>query len=494
MSLTSEHFIDDFQNMHMKGEELGRGGQGVVFRTRDPDVAIKLVTDWNGIPIEDPAQCQEYRKKLNCVRMLPLPPNIPLASPAVLIQNKAGYAMQLLNDMIPLKHFSPSGKNIMEIKDEEIPKWLEGIPKENAAKIVHYLKTGGLRRRLIGLYKCASILSRLHGAGLVYGDISQNNVYISSELSSNEVWFIDADNLRFETESRGTGVYTPGYGAPELVQGLDGGRPRTDCHAFAVMAFVLLTMQHPFIGGYVENGGGADWADDNAEEEDPEEKAYAGHIPWIDDEEDDSNATSSGLPRTLVLTEELKELFQETFGTGRTQFWRRPSIFHWPEALARAADQTVMCEICRMTYYFNPDNHEQQCPYCDTPLKNVLIINSYTCDGTSNDIWGICWTYIKELSSTNKYLLPKRILSPFSMVNSDVPALELELKSDVFIIKKLDEDLKCSVAITDIQKGEFKRIISSIKLPSKVADKGFFLLIDGQSPRLLNILFRKGKS
>ena len=35
---------------------------------------------------------------------------------------------------------------------------------------------------------------------------------------------------------------------PEVVQGRDQSRPRTDCWAFAVMTFKLLALCHPFIG------------------------------------------------------------------------------------------------------------------------------------------------------------------------------------------------------------------------------------------------------
>lgn len=41
---------------------------------------------------------------------------------------------------------------------------------------------------------------------------------------------------------------TPRYGAPEIVQGVDRSRPRTNCWAFAVMAFETLSLVHPFIG------------------------------------------------------------------------------------------------------------------------------------------------------------------------------------------------------------------------------------------------------
>ena len=40
MTRTSKRFIDEYNNIHESSEELGRGGQGVVFRTKDPDVAV----------------------------------------------------------------------------------------------------------------------------------------------------------------------------------------------------------------------------------------------------------------------------------------------------------------------------------------------------------------------------------------------------------------------------------------------------------------------
>ena len=57
--------------------------------------------------------------------------------------------------------------------------------------------------------------------------------------------------MRLELSSGGVSVYTPGYGAPEVVQGRDQSRPRTDCWAFAVMTFKLLALCHPFIGNKV---------------------------------------------------------------------------------------------------------------------------------------------------------------------------------------------------------------------------------------------------
>ena len=147
--------------------------------------------------------------------------------------------MQLLSEMVSFSHFWLDGKSAENIAPDDIPAWLSAMPKNEAKKIVHYYKTGGLRRRLNALFKCASLLARLHGNGMVYGDISPNNIFISEGLEDPSVWLIDADNIRFEITAGGSVVYTPKYGAPELVQGKDGGRPASDCHAFAVVAFTF---------------------------------------------------------------------------------------------------------------------------------------------------------------------------------------------------------------------------------------------------------------
>ena len=139
--------------------------------------------------------------------------------------------MRLLSGMRPFGSFELDGRTKKEFEGRKatLPQWLSGIPdKEMAWRLLHYAETGSTRRRFFALSKCASILARLHAAGLVYGDISPNNAFLG-ENSSRMVWLIDSDNLRFELASGGTSVFTPGYGAPEIVQGRDQSRPRTDC-------------------------------------------------------------------------------------------------------------------------------------------------------------------------------------------------------------------------------------------------------------------------
>ena len=61
----------------------------------------------------------------------------------------------------------------------------------------------------------------LHNGLLNYFDNSEN-VFISNNPDSKQVWLIDPDNLRFYRLNSKSGVYTPKYGAPELVQGKSG--------------------------------------------------------------------------------------------------------------------------------------------------------------------------------------------------------------------------------------------------------------------------------
>lgn len=408
--------VDEYGNVHQIADELARGGQGVVYRTKDADLAVKQPLDASGQPDKN----ANLRERFQRIRLLPMPRRIPVSLPLSILRDESGYVMRLLNDMKPFAVFDLDGRSKKKLEDEKqaLPQWLAKIgDKDLALRLLHYASTGSTRRRLRALAKCAAILARLHSAGLVYGDISPNNAFIG-EGDTPDVWLIDADNMRPELPSGGVSVYTPGYGAPEVVQGRDQSRPRTDCWAFAVMAFKLLVLCHPFIGNKVlqaeDDDGGWDAEPQASGDGAPasmEEQAYAGHLPFVDDEDDDSNKGVGGLPRTLVATEGLRRLFQETFGAGRELPHRRPAIAFWALELARAADQSLDCPACGMSHC--ADEHAQ-CPYCGatrpafirakTPRWEVLIPGSATA-----------------------FALPKRLFYPFSFEHHDDTAYEAVL-------------------------------------------------------------------
>jgi serine/threonine protein kinase len=391
---------DQYGNQHQLGEELARGGQGVVYRTGDADLAIKQPLGPDG----EPDRSADLQQRFQGVRCLPLPPRIPLSLPlAVLRDPEPGYVMKLLSDMSPFSAFELGGDQREVLASESLPTWLAGIKDKNTAlPLVHYAKSGSTKRRLLALAKAAAVLGRLHAAGLVYGDISPNNCFMGSDASL-DVWLIDADNLRFELMQGGSSVFTPRYGAPEIVKGTDRARPRTDAWAFAVMAFETLALVHPFIGKRVldpdEDDGGwdAEPVADGAPT-DLDEQAYTGYLPFVDDENDDSNRAVSGLPRGLVLTPNLAKLFQETFGAGRTKPWRRPAMAFWAQELTRAHDLSIACSTCSMSYQKDHTN----CPYCAASRPAFAT--------ATTDRWQMV---VQELGADVR--LPHRLFHPFSL-------------------------------------------------------------------------------
>lgn len=315
---------DDNGIRYELGELLGRGGQGAVYAVRNHPLAVKLLAGRNQLDRD------RLRRQLTFVKRLDLE-KLPLAKPlAILAPPRVGYLMNLLTGMVPIQV-------------------LLTPPKGEPAGIEWYLRTGGLRRRLRVLARAAHTLSQLHGKGLAYSDPSPANIFISEDPDFAEVWFIDTDNLRVES-STGSGVYTPGYGAPELVQGKSGVTTLTDAHAFAVIAFQALVLAHPFIGDLVNEG-----------EPELEEQALEGLIPWIDDANDDCNHASFGIPRKWVLSPRLSEAFERTFGAGRVTPTARPGAAQWAELLLGAADSTIPCPKCQGTFFFN----QPCCPWCD---------------------------------------------------------------------------------------------------------------------------------
>ncbi len=422
MSGSRQFWVDEYGQRYEPREkdressELARGGQGVVYRTEDENLAVKQPLGEDGLPDVSKNVCGLFRR----IRTLPLPKGIPVSMPQAILRDEPGYVMRLVNGAKPFEDFFLSGNRRAEMEKEELPAWLARISDTRLAlDLFHYARTGSTRRRLYFLYKCAAILARLHSAGIVYCDISFNNVF-AGETVPGECWLIDADNLRFELPAGGHTVFTPKFGAPEVVQRRDASRPRTDCWSFAVLAFWTLTTIHPFIGKKVldpDAGGGWD-AEPSPEgiPDDLDEQAYAGYLPFIDDEDDDSNEYPfGGLHRQLVLTPQLRRLFQETFGSGRLHPHRRPSMAIWALELARAFDLSVVCPACGMSQFAGPET--AMCPYCQAPLPPFAMARTGR------------WRKVLQDGGGESIPLPHRMFHPFSLTLGDSTEYEADFNN-----------------------------------------------------------------
>lgn len=419
--------VDEHGNVHVLDKVLGEGGQGVVLATNNPDIAVKLISGgvqptseqrgtllerlthgFGGHLVTGDAARNKLRSRLEAVRTLPLP-DLHLAQPLAMLRGHVGYTMRLLRDMVPMRTLILPGENLT----------------------AEYLDTGGLRRRLRLLAKTAETLGRLHSIPLVYADVSPNNVFVSSSVEANEVWLIDADNLHFQS-APGPQVYTPGFGAPEIVAGRAPVSTLSDTYAFAILAFYVLAQIHPFLGNLVEEGG---WE----ESVDIEEQAYAGELPWIEDKDDDSNWSDKGIldkknpeerARNIILTRHLKRLFQQTFGPGRREAASRPSMLEWAEVLHQCADWTVACGECGSTFYVP----QKKCPWCANGSSVEFLYGRFYAwdpelDAESYDavlaappVCHLCMDCDKAT------IIPRHAAAPSLLRDGDPPVVTVEVK------------------------------------------------------------------
>lgn len=317
--------VDARKNRYELGRCLGEGGQGVVFEVKGGKLAAKLLRT------RDASQVRTLENQMHFLRSLDLA-GIPIAQPeAVIVHPAPGYLMRLLADMGPLQEvMSPP-------------------PAKVGSNARWYQETGGLRRRLRICARTARAISLLHAKGLCYGDVSPHNVYVSKAVVNDHVVLIDADNLRYACDPANRALYTPGYGAPEVVKGLSMASSLADAHALAVTVFRVLTLAHPLIGDMVEEG-----------EPELEERALRGDVPWIDNPHDRANASSRGIPRERVMSEATVRLAARTFGEGLRAATSRPSAGEWADVLERAALNCVRCKACDSTFL----RTARSCPWC----------------------------------------------------------------------------------------------------------------------------------
>lgn len=317
-----QQVTDETGAVHTLSRKLGEGGQGTVWLEEGGRRIIKL--------LKPRSDAEAMRRQFAFVRRLDLS-GLHVASPrAVLKPPHIGYVADFLADMIPIK-------SLMQAPVSDILRW--------------YIDGGGLRRRLRLLAHVGEALQGLHGRGVVYADVSHNNVFVSEPVHATEAWLIDLDNLSHDSDRRRV-IFTPEYGAPELTARSAGCTSLSDAWAFAVLVWRTLTLTHPLVGDLVNDG-----------EPDLEEQALAGRLPWVGHSTDDRNRCSAGLPADQVLAGKLMGLARKTFEEGMHDPKRRTSVSEWVERLHAAADQTVACPACAGTYFVM----ESACPWCDEP-------------------------------------------------------------------------------------------------------------------------------
>lgn len=329
---------DDTGIEYVLGDTIGKpGAQGVVYRVEGhPGFAIKLLKRES-----DLARIEE-------VRRLPLD-GLQIAAPISLIrEGGAGYLMPLAADMNPLA-------------EPYLPR--EFTPRETGG-IDWYRNTGGLRRRLALAANVAQCLAALHERGLAYVDLNPNNVMISDDVSREETWLIDTDNLTSRANPKWDIVGFPGYAVPERVTKKAPPSTLADAYTLAILSFRLLILSHPLEGQ----------AADSLDGDEAAAAMNTGTLAYVGDPSDDSNRLpSKRLPSKLfplTLSGRMQKLFLATFGPGKLNPLVRPGSAEWRDALWLAHDNVVDCADGCGWSYFRLLPH---CPACNRETPPVIL-------------------------------------------------------------------------------------------------------------------------
>lgn len=316
---------------------IGKGGQAEVWAS-EGRIAVKLMH------ARGPRSASRVRSRIGVVRRLNLD-GVPISRPLDLLeQPDVGYSMELLDGMMPVKRLA--------------------VPPTDSDMLDWHTSTGGQVRRLRVLARAAGALAELHARGLVYSDPSPDNVLISEDGRYTEVRLVDVDFLQSESVVLESAA-TPGYAAPEVFTQRSGVTGTSDAFAFAVIAFEVLTLTHPFLGDQVHHG-----------EVDMLDRAYSGELPWIDDDADPSNRSSYGLPRDAILLGKLSDCARSAFTAGIRHPKRRPSVGEWRTALHAAADMLLACATCGR----DMNARLPSCPWCRTAAPHPLVAVAYAAD------------------------------------------------------------------------------------------------------------------
>lgn len=341
---------DNKGNVYVLDFVLGHGGQGMVCKTKDKAIAVKFVMKDDHV-LQDDKYYDLYSNKINDVIVMNIDSDINLCHPYTMLERPyCGYVMHVLSNLKPVSNliYDPNSDN--------------GLDSQ-------FLESGGLKKRLEVLIELARTLARLHSKGIVYCDISPSNVFFSDTENFSKVWLIDCDNLKYTNDNK-KGIFTPGYGAPEVALNVTSNTIFSDCFSFAVLAFKVLTSRNPFEVNYDDIASSDGW-DATTKSSSDEDNISANNIPWLFE-----NGVIQKEYFDHFLTKKLIVLFDKTFSkNGRCNPESRPSMQEWYSILKDCYFSINKCQCGR--YIFAG---EKECPFCHNEPSSKcygILLNVY---------------------------------------------------------------------------------------------------------------------
>ena len=348
---------------YVLGTRLGGGLEGNIFDVEGlPTHVIKIINDDKLTQLQK-KDIYEHLKWLKDLGSRNKNIRQCMTVPKALLDDYLGYIMIKASEHESLKKYITVPEELEQFDD-----W--------------YVKHYTFKKRYQIICNLFSSLREIHLAGLIFTDLSPNNIMVHNK--QNQIVFIDTDNTRRRSDLYHGVLGTPGYMAPEVYRkpneelaqknkiGIDvlskNGRlsSETDIFSAAIIAFQILTLQHPFIGDEIENGA-------------PEEEEAALEIKtdYIF-KQGTSNTSSYGLTSKFeeITTKEIRNLFDRTFVAGKDNPSLRPTAEEFLEAFQSALDSIVVCPHCGFArlYNFNKNN---ECINCGASFENKAFVVIY---------------------------------------------------------------------------------------------------------------------
>ena len=372
-------------------ECIGGGGEGSVFSVVGrKDILVKLINTAKKTEqeisiikkridklIEIRKASRERAQKTDLV-----PLNSFMTIPQFSLENDVGYVMKKIDNSEPLMNFLIIPKDPVEQEE-----WQRKYDLNRKYKVIAYL---------------FERLEKIHIEGLVFSDLSPNNILVKKTLD-NSITFIDTDNLRTRDNPFTNVLGTPGFIAPEIfkteqpnlhitedeckkLNSIHMITEASDIYSAAVIAFELLTLNHPYKG--IKAVG------PNTTPED-ELAAERGEFDYILKPGTDNYCEGNVFIEKFknVTTPEIRDLFARTFIDGKNSPLRRPTAHEFRDAFQRARRLIIKCPECGeetiYSTYFDDNNKlvsDTRClnPECEAEIKNHLmfVVTAETLNGS----------------------------------------------------------------------------------------------------------------
>ena len=296
------------------GARLGGGKEGSIFDVVElPKYVIKVIND-TGMSKQQRNELYAHLKWLYELGKREDKKDIKqyMTVPKGLLDDELGYVM------------------VKAGEHDSLSKYIT-VPEIEGEFDVWYRERYTLKKRYQIIVNLFDALRKIHLAGLIFTDLSPNNIMVHKK--QNQIVFIDTDNTRKRTDSYLSVLGTPGYMAPEVYRKPDAklvkknnidpkilsnsGRITTESDIFsaAVIAFQLLTLWHPFIGDEIEEGT-----------PDDETRALEIKTDYIFKAGTSNTSSYALVPRFQDLTTpEIRRLFERTFDEGKEHPALRPT-------------------------------------------------------------------------------------------------------------------------------------------------------------------------